>query len=77
MLSYGLAEVTGRPVNLAAITAFSIGQSAIMLAVMFAIAAVLIAREFGTRSPRRVVQRARLRLHGSPFPLGEAPGVAR
>jgi len=77
MLSYGLAEVTGRPVNLGAITAFSIGQSAIMLAVMFAIAAVLIAREFGTRSPRRVVQRARLRLHGPPFPLGEAPGVAR
>ena len=55
--------------------AFSLGQSATMLIVMFAIAATLIAREFGTRSPRRAMQRARLRLQGPPVALREAFGV--
>ncbi len=75
MLSYGIAEVTRRPVHPAAITAFCLGQSATMLAVTFAIAAALIAREFGTRSPRKAIQRARTRLQAPPVALGEASGV--
>jgi hypothetical protein len=75
ILSYGLVEITHRPAHPAAIMAFSLGQSATMLIVMFAIAATLIAREFGTRSPRRAMQRARLRLQGPPVALREAFGV--
>jgi len=75
ILSYGLVEVTHRPVNPAAIMAFSLGQSATVLIVTFAIAAALITREFGTRSPRRAIQRARLRLQGPPVPVREALGV--
>ena len=75
MLSYGLVEVTRGPVDPAAITAFSLGQSATMFVVMFAIAAALTAREFGTRSPRRALQRARLRVQGPPVARAEAYGV--
>ena len=75
MLSYGIAEVTRRPVEPAAIMAFSLGQSATMLAVTFAIAAALIAREFGTRPPRKAIQRARTRLQAPPVAFGEASGV--
>ena len=77
MLSYGLGEVVGKPVNPATIAAFSLGQSAAMAAVMSVIAAVIIARDFGTRSPRRAMQRARMRLHGPPIAVSEASGVGR
>ena len=52
MLSYGLVELSGRPVDPAAITAFTFGVSAVLFVVMLAISLVLIGRELQTRSPR-------------------------
>ena len=75
MLSYRLAEVSGRPVNSAALAAFSLGQSATMLAVTFLIAAVVIAREFGTCAPWRAMRRARACLQGRQPGLAEAARV--
>lgn len=46
-----------------------------MLIVMFAISAALIACGFGACSPRRAMQRARMRLEGPPIVFGEASGV--
>jgi hypothetical protein len=77
MLSYGLVEVSGQPVDPAAITAFTFGMSATLFVVMILISAVLIGRELGTWSPLRAVQRARVRLHGTPpVPVGDAPTAA-
>jgi Lysylphosphatidylglycerol synthase TM region len=59
MLSYGFVEVTGRPVDIAAITAFTFGVSAVMALSGLAVAAVILADEFGTLSPRRVLAAAR------------------
>ena len=74
VLSYGLVEITRRPFDAAVITAFSLGQSATIVAVTLAVSAALIAREFGTSSPRRAMQRARMRLHGARVAVGVGPG---
>jgi hypothetical protein len=69
MLSYGLVEVTGEPVDPAAVTAFTFGVSALVFVVMLAISLVLVGRELDTRSPREALRRARRRLA-----LGANPG---
>ena len=64
VLTYGLVEVTDRPVDPAAVSAFTFGVSAILFLVMLAISLVLVARELQTISPRCALRRARARLHG-------------
>ena len=59
MLSYGFVEVTGRPVDIAAITAFTFGVGAVMAVSGLAVATVILAQEFGTLSPRRAIAAAR------------------
>jgi hypothetical protein len=59
MLSYGFVEVTGRPVDIAEITAFTVGVGAVLLVVGLLISLVILLREFGTLDPRRAVARAR------------------
>jgi len=59
MLSYGFVEVTGHPVDIAAITAFTFGVGAVMAVSGLAVATVILAQEFGTLSPRRAVAAAR------------------
>ena len=59
MLSYGFVEVTGRPVDIAAITAFTFGVGAVMAISGLAVATVILAQEFGTLSPRRALRAAR------------------
>jgi hypothetical protein len=59
MLSYGFVEVTGQPVDIAAITAFTFGVGAVMAMSGLMVATVILAQEFGTLSPRRAVAAAR------------------
>lgn len=59
MLSYGFVEVTGHPVDIAAITAFTFGVGAVMAVTGLAVAAVILLQEFGTLSPRRAMAAAR------------------
>jgi Lysylphosphatidylglycerol synthase TM region len=59
MLSYGLPEVTGKPVDIASITAFHFVASGALLLCGLAIALPIIAREYGTLRPRRAIARAR------------------
>ena len=59
MLSYGFVEVTGQPVDIAAITAFTFGVGAVMAMSGLVVAAVILAQEFGTLSPRRAIAAAR------------------
>jgi uncharacterized membrane protein YbhN (UPF0104 family) len=74
MLSYGFVEVTGQAVDIAAVTAFAVGVGAILGAASLAVAVVVLAQEFGTRSPARAVAAARAALGArSPAP---APGPA-
>jgi Lysylphosphatidylglycerol synthase TM region len=65
-LSYGLASISGRPADPAAVTAFTLGTSAVLLVATLTIATALIVRELGTRSPWGAVRRARVRLHAVP-----------
>jgi hypothetical protein len=65
-LSYGLAAVSGRPADPAAVAAFTLGTSGVLLVAMVAIASALIVRELGTRSPWCAVRRARTRLQAAP-----------
>jgi hypothetical protein len=51
--------VTGRPVDIAAITAFTFGVGAVMAVSGLAVASVILAQEFGTLSPRRAIAAAR------------------
>jgi lysylphosphatidylglycerol synthase-like protein len=55
MLSYGFVEVTGHPVDIAAITAFTFGAGAVLSVAGLAAAVVILALEAGTWSPRRVL----------------------
>ena len=64
VLTYGLVEVTDRPVDPAAVSAFTFGVSAILFLVMLAISLVLVGRELQTFSPRCALRRARARLRG-------------
>ncbi len=68
MLSYGLVEVTGQPVDAGAISVFTFGVSAILFVVMLSISLVLVSRELGTRSPRAALREARARLLAAPRP---------
>jgi hypothetical protein len=59
MLSYGLPEVTGQPVDIASITAFTFVVSIILLAISLTISLVIIFRVLGTLNPRYAVRKAR------------------
>jgi hypothetical protein len=59
MLSYGLVAVTGRPVDVAAIGAFTFGAGAILTVAGLGVAVAILALECGTWSPRRVLAMAR------------------
>ena len=72
MLSYGFVEVTGRPVDIAAITAFTFGVGAMMALTGLAVATVILAQEFGTLSPRRAMAAARV---GPPEPSAPVAAV--
>jgi uncharacterized membrane protein YbhN (UPF0104 family) len=59
MLSYGFVEVTHQVVDIAAITTFTFGVGAVLMLAGLAIALTIIAREFGTLSPKRALAAAR------------------
>jgi uncharacterized membrane protein YbhN (UPF0104 family) len=59
MLSYGFVEVTGHPVDIAAITAFTFGVSAVLALAGLVVALGILAHECGTLSPRRALVTAR------------------
>ncbi len=78
LLSYGFAEVTGQPVDIAAITAFQVGVGAAQLAGSVLVGAAALALDLGTVSPRaavRAVRQARAAHAGrrSGLPLRPAP----
>jgi hypothetical protein len=62
MLSYGFAEITDLPVDVAAITTFTFGVGAVLFVVMLGLSVSMIGLEFGTLSPRRAFSAARERL---------------
>jgi Lysylphosphatidylglycerol synthase TM region len=62
MLSYGFVEVTGRPVDIAAITTFTFGVSAVLCLTGLLLSFAILAQELGTMSPRRAVAAARRRV---------------
>ena len=59
MLSYGFVEVTGHPVDIAAITAFTFGVGAMLCVAGVLVAFGILAHECGTFSPRRALSTAR------------------
>ncbi len=59
MLSYGFVEVTGKSVDFAAITTFTVGVGAVLLVVGLLISFAILLREFGTLDPRAALRRAR------------------
>jgi Lysylphosphatidylglycerol synthase TM region len=59
MLSYGFVEVTGHPVDIAAITAFTFGVGAILALAGLVVSLGILAHECGTLSPRRALSTAR------------------
>jgi hypothetical protein len=71
MLSYGLVEVTGEPVDPARVTAFTFGVGAVVFMVMLVISLVLLRRELHTGSPREALRRAKARMRPPP---SKAPG---
>jgi hypothetical protein len=71
MLSYGFVEVTGHPVDIAAITAFTFGAGAVLSMTGLAAAVVVLAVECGTRSPRRVLATVRA-WNRAAAPVGQA-----
>jgi uncharacterized membrane protein YbhN (UPF0104 family) len=66
MLSYGFVEVTHEAVDIAAITTFTFGVGAVPMLTGLVIALTIIAREFGTLSPRRALAAARAALAARP-----------
>lgn len=60
MLSYGLPEITGQPVDIASITAFTVVVSGLLLVISLVISLVIIFRVLGTLNPRHAVHRARI-----------------
>jgi Lysylphosphatidylglycerol synthase TM region len=67
MLSYGFVEVTGQTVDIAQITAFTFGVGAVLSASGLLVAAVILAREFGTLSPKSALAAARARVGSAPW----------
>ncbi len=65
MLSYGFVEVTGHPVEPAAIATFTVGVGAVLLVTGLLISLAILGREFGTWDPRAVLRRARAAAHRS------------
>jgi hypothetical protein len=59
MLSYGFVEVTGKTVDIASITAFTVGVSVVLLIVGLSIAMVILFKLLGTLNPRHAVRAAR------------------
>ena len=67
MLSYGFVEVTGEAVDIAAITAFTFGVSALLLVAGLLTGAVALATELGTANPRQMRDTIRgWRVHAEP-----------
>jgi hypothetical protein len=75
MLSYGFVEVTGKTVDIASITAFTVGVSAVVGVVGLVVSGAILLREFGTLHPRRAVAAARQRVPSATWtpPLPPAP----
>jgi hypothetical protein len=73
MLSYGFVEVTGETVDIASITAFTVGVSAVVGLVGLVVSAAILLREFGTLHPRRAVAAARQRVPSAPWPAPLPP----
>ncbi|MDX6698468.1 MAG: glycosyltransferase AglD [Solirubrobacteraceae bacterium] len=65
MLSYGLPEVTGQPVDIASITTFTVVVSTVLLILSLTISLVIIFRVLGTLNPRHAVRRARAAVGGA------------
>jgi hypothetical protein len=61
MLAYGFVELTGDAVDITRITAFSFGVGAVLYLTAFPISLAILGREFGTASPRRIIERLRER----------------
>lgn len=59
MLSYGFVEITGQGVDIAAITAFTVGVGAALMVAGLAVALSCLAWELETRSPRVALSHAR------------------
>lgn len=59
MLSYGFVEVTGQSVDIAAITAFTVGVGAVLMVASLAAALSSLAWELETRSPRVAISHVR------------------
>jgi uncharacterized membrane protein YbhN (UPF0104 family) len=62
MLTYGFAELTDMPVDVAAITTFTFGVGTVLFVVMLGISIAMIGLEFGTLSPRRAFHVAKEKL---------------
>lgn len=65
MLSYGFVEVTGTPVDIESITAFTVGVSVVLLVSGLIVSLVLVFRQLGTLDPRRAVASARQAIAGA------------
>jgi hypothetical protein len=75
MLSYGFVEVTGKAVDIAAITAFTFGVGAVLMVAGLAVSSAILLSEFGTLSPRRGLNAARAAFAARrEVRVGEAPG---
>jgi hypothetical protein len=74
MLSYGFVEVTGHPVDIAAITAFTFGVGAVLAMSGLLVAIVILAQEFGTLSPWRALAAARGTARPAPAGVRAARG---
>ncbi|MBI5105831.1 MAG: flippase-like domain-containing protein [Solirubrobacterales bacterium] len=59
MLSYGFVEVTGQAVDIAAITAFTVGVGALLMVTGLLVGLVALGAELETWSPRTAVAHAR------------------
>ena len=76
MLSYGFVEVTGKTVDIAAITAFTVGVSVVLLVVGLAISMVILFKTLGTLNPRHAVHAAREALAARRAGPPDAPAPA-
>jgi hypothetical protein len=72
MLAYGFVAVTGHSVDMAAVTAFTVGGGAVLAMVGLAIAVAILALECGTRSPWHALATARTWACGSLRPAPPA-----
>jgi hypothetical protein len=73
MLAYGFNAIAGEPVDLARVTAFSIGVGTTVSASGLAIAILILGRQLDSRSPRAIVSRLRERLEEAPAAPSRAP----